>query len=43
MRQLWAPWRLEYVQYADDGEECVFCRAAALPDESRTATCAGAW
>ena len=33
MKQLWAPWRLEYVQHADDGDECVFCRAAALPED----------
>ena len=33
MRQLWAPWRLEYVQHADDGDECVFCRAAGLPED----------
>jgi ATP adenylyltransferase len=33
VRQLWAPWRLEYVQHADDGDECVFCRAAALPED----------
>ena len=33
MKQLWAPWRLEYVQHADDGEECVFCRAAGLPED----------
>jgi ATP adenylyltransferase len=33
MEQLWAPWRLEYVQHADDGDECVFCRAAALPED----------
>ena len=26
-KQLWAPWRLEYVQNADDREECVFCAA----------------
>ena len=31
MKQLWAPWRLDYVQHGDDGGECVFCRAAALP------------
>src|SRR6266567_3518598 len=30
MKQLWAPWRLQYVQHADDGDECVFCRAAEL-------------
>ena len=33
MKQLWAPWRLEYVQHADDGDECVFCRAAEGDDE----------
>ena len=33
MRQLWAPWRLEYVQAADEQPGCVFCRALALPDE----------
>jgi ATP adenylyltransferase len=34
MKRLWAPWRLEYVQHADDEEEaCVFCRAAALPED----------
>ena len=33
MEQLWAPWRLEYVQHADDEGECVFCRAAALPED----------
>ena len=32
-RQLWAPWRLEYIGSADDQEECVFCRAAAAADE----------
>jgi ATP adenylyltransferase len=33
VEQLWAPWRLEYVQHADEGDECVFCRAAALPED----------
>jgi ATP adenylyltransferase len=28
VRQLWAPWRLEYVQAADEIEGCIFCRAA---------------
>jgi ATP adenylyltransferase len=35
VKQLWAPWRLEYVQHADDGADCVFCRAAALPEDER--------
>ena len=33
VEQLWAPWRLEYVQHADEEEGCVFCRAAALPED----------
>lgn len=24
-RQLWAPWRLEYIQQADELEGCIFC------------------
>jgi ATP adenylyltransferase len=28
-RQLWAPWRLAYVQQAGDQEGCVFCDEAA--------------
>ncbi len=32
MRQLWAPWRLQYVQAADEQEGCVFCRAAEADD-----------
>jgi len=27
-KPLWAPWRLEYIQAADDDEGCLFCRAA---------------
>jgi ATP adenylyltransferase len=30
---LWAPWRLEYVSSASEQKDCVFCRAAADPDE----------
>jgi ATP adenylyltransferase len=33
LRQLWAPWRLEYIQSADQQEGCLFCRAAGLDDE----------
>ncbi len=33
MKQLWAPWRLEYIQGADEQEGCVFCRAPGLGDE----------
>ena len=33
MEQLWAPWRLEYIQQADEQEGCLFCRAAAGDDE----------
>ncbi|HEV3407566.1 MAG TPA: HIT domain-containing protein [Gaiellaceae bacterium] len=33
-RQLWAPWRLEYVAGADEQERCVFCRAAEGDDEA---------
>ena len=35
MKQLWAPWRLEYVEQADGGAGCVFCEAAAADDEER--------
>jgi ATP adenylyltransferase len=33
MERLWAPWRLEYVQHADEQDGCVFCRAAGSDDE----------
>jgi ATP adenylyltransferase len=32
-RQLWAPWRLEYVQHADADGRCIFCAALAGDDE----------
>ncbi len=32
MRHLWAPWRLEYIQAADEQDGCVFCRAASGDD-----------
>jgi ATP adenylyltransferase len=31
---LWAPWRLEYVSSASEQTGCVFCRAAAAPDDA---------
>ena len=33
-KPLWAPWRLEYIQQADEREGCVFCLAAAGDDEA---------
>jgi ATP adenylyltransferase len=32
-KQLWAPWRLEYIQPADAQPGCIFCLAAAASDE----------
>jgi ATP adenylyltransferase len=34
-KPLWAPWRLEYVQNADEEPGCVFCRALEGDDEER--------
>jgi ATP adenylyltransferase len=34
VKQLWAPWRLEYIESADKQEECVFCRARDGDDEA---------
>jgi ATP adenylyltransferase len=34
-KQLWAPWRLEYVQKADELPGCLFCLAAEGDDEER--------
>jgi len=31
-KPLWAPWRLDYIQQADEQEGCIFCRAAAGDD-----------
>jgi ATP adenylyltransferase len=31
--RLWAPWRLEYIERADEQDGCVFCNALALDDE----------
>ena len=32
-KPLWAPWRLEYVQAADEEDGCLFCRAAESGDD----------
>jgi ATP adenylyltransferase len=32
-KQLWAPWRLEYISAADEQSGCVFCTATAADDE----------
>lgn len=34
MEQLWAPWRMRYIQGDDDARGCLFCEAAAHPDEA---------
>jgi ATP adenylyltransferase len=34
MRRLWAPWRLEYIQSADDQADCFFCGAIDADDEA---------
>ena len=35
VKQLWAPWRLEYIKSADEELGCVFCLAAEGDDEER--------
>jgi len=35
VKQLWAPWRLEYVAAADEQAGCIFCLAEAGDDEER--------
>jgi ATP adenylyltransferase len=32
-RQIWAPWRLEYIASADDQDGCVFCQAVGDDDD----------
>jgi len=34
VKQLWAPWRLEYIKSADEGTGCLFCAAAADGDDA---------
>ncbi len=31
MRQLWAPWRMDYIRGKGKGDSCVFCQMAAAP------------
>jgi ATP adenylyltransferase len=33
VKQLWAPWRLEYIASADEEDGCIFCAALDAPDE----------
>jgi ATP adenylyltransferase len=33
VKQLWAPWRLEYIESAEEREGCVFCNARDGDDE----------
>jgi ATP adenylyltransferase len=35
VKQLWAPWRLEYVAAADEQDGCIFCLAEGGDDEER--------
>jgi ATP adenylyltransferase len=41
-KQLWAPWRFEYIQSADEQEGCVFCLADEGDDEERLVVHRGA-
>ena len=34
MRQLWAPWRMEYIQ-SDKKDECIFCSLPLSNDEEK--------
>jgi ATP adenylyltransferase len=34
VKQLWAPWRLEYIQQADELTGCVFCSALEADDDA---------
>jgi ATP adenylyltransferase len=33
VERLWAPWRLEYIESADDAAGCIFCAALSRDDE----------
>jgi ATP adenylyltransferase len=34
VKQLWAPWRLEYIKSADEQSGCLFCAAAAGDEDT---------
>jgi ATP adenylyltransferase len=42
VRQLWAPWRLEYIKSADEDDGCIFCAAVEGDDEERLVVRRGA-
>jgi ATP adenylyltransferase len=42
VKQLWAPWRLEYIEHADEQGDCVLCDAVAGDDEQRLVVHRGA-
>jgi ATP adenylyltransferase len=35
VKQLWAPWRLEYIKSADEEPGCIFCAAVEGDDQER--------
>jgi ATP adenylyltransferase len=42
VKQLWAPWRLEYIKSADEEDGCIFCAAVQGDDEERQVVHRGA-
>jgi ATP adenylyltransferase len=42
VKQLWAPWRLEYIKSADEEAGCIFCAAVEGDDEERLVVHRGA-
>ena len=42
IKQLWAPWRLEYIQAADEQPGCIFCSARDGDDAQRLVVHRGA-
>jgi ATP adenylyltransferase len=41
VKQLWAPWRLEYIKSADEEDGCIFCAAASGEDAERLVVARG--